>query len=529
MNRFVSWVFSLLLFLFFLVAFIVSFTLSRNSPVIFSIEPSEAFPGDIIQISGSGFGIEKNRNRVFLDKTSLTSSHIINWSDSLISIKLPSFGNSALVYVETRSGKSGGNLLINTGYFPSISDEPYISGYPYIYMEDPEIYPGKLVTISGTNLLSRKGGSRIIIKQNISPQSLMEKPDREGSITINEDDIFFWDNERIRFIYTGYPVSGFLYVINATGHSNPVYLDVISDSAEILLTQGNTYHLSNGVDIDRVASLPGNYLNIRLSAPQHDMRQNPVHLLKRNEYFIRSDKSVNLYTLNDLMPGKAYSLKQDYLLSSSSLEIVVENYPKQSIDTNWPAYQLYTEAEDLLPVDNAVIRRLARNLTSSRSSVLKNAEAIYFFVMKHLEYSYKGESDVLNLLNPTDADETGYVFFMTSILRAAGIPARPVFGIEIDGNEAAECSWVEFFVPEIGWFPADPSGHEQGKENTWGSLPANRISYSHGLEKCDTFDNISDSISTPDYAWQKCREEFNDNLEFMRTIWHDVSVVGTYR
>lgn len=45
-----------------------------------------------------------------------------------------------------------------------------------------------------------------------------------------------------------------------------------------------------------------------------------------------------------------------------------------------------------------------------------------------------------------------------AMLRAAGIPARPVVGIEEQpGNEPTTfVSWGEFYLPEVGWIPFDP-------------------------------------------------------------------------
>ncbi len=44
-----------------------------------------------------------------------------------------------------------------------------------------------------------------------------------------------------------------------------------------------------------------------------------------------------------------------------------------------------------------------------------------------------------------------------AMLRAAGIPARPVIGVEERGQKSATfVSWGEFYLPECGWIPFDP-------------------------------------------------------------------------
>jgi len=54
--------------------------------------------------------------------------------------------------------------------------------------------------------------------------------------------------------------------------------------------------------------------------------------------------------------------------------------------------------------------------------------------------------------NPNDL-----VCVCVALLRAAGIPARPVIGVEEDDrNRKTFVTWAEFYLPEAGWIPFDP-------------------------------------------------------------------------
>jgi hypothetical protein len=45
-----------------------------------------------------------------------------------------------------------------------------------------------------------------------------------------------------------------------------------------------------------------------------------------------------------------------------------------------------------------------------------------------------------------------------AVLRAAGIPARPVVGLEKNDRDVADfVSWAEFYLPDAGWVPFDPA------------------------------------------------------------------------
>lgn len=57
--------------------------------------------------------------------------------------------------------------------------------------------------------------------------------------------------------------------------------------------------------------------------------------------------------------------------------------------------------------------------------------------------------------------ETDLVLVCVATLRAAGIPARPVFGFAEDTREGRTrkglVSWAEFWLPDAGWVPFDPA------------------------------------------------------------------------
>lgn len=56
------------------------------------------------------------------------------------------------------------------------------------------------------------------------------------------------------------------------------------------------------------------------------------------------------------------------------------------------------------------------------------------------------------------ASSNDLVCVCVAMLRAAGIPARPVIGIEKSSSDRLEMvSWAEFYLPNAGWIPFDPN------------------------------------------------------------------------
>lgn len=79
----------------------------------------------------------------------------------------------------------------------------------------------------------------------------------------------------------------------------------------------------------------------------------------------------------------------------------------------------------------------------------------YFEVLHGLEVQGALRTAELGLGSPHDL-----VCVCVATLRAAGIPARPVIGIQerlrADRQVTEFRSWAEFYLPEIGWVPFDP-------------------------------------------------------------------------
>jgi hypothetical protein len=79
---------------------------------------------------------------------------------------------------------------------------------------------------------------------------------------------------------------------------------------------------------------------------------------------------------------------------------------------------------------------------------------------------YRGRAGVLHGLNVNGAawaaregrgNPNDLVCVCVAMLRAAGIPARPVIGVEEDERDRAELVvWAEMYLPGAGWIPFDP-------------------------------------------------------------------------
>jgi transglutaminase-like putative cysteine protease len=106
------------------------------------------------------------------------------------------------------------------------------------------------------------------------------------------------------------------------------------------------------------------------------------------------------------------------------------------------------------------------------------------WMKKNVEY--KTETNNIGVLDFKNVEEIvkrghaecrGYSMLFTALCRAAGVPARPVWGViripptpnQPKGNFASH-NWAEVYFPGSGWIPVDPQ-----KPETLGWLPSNII------------------------------------------------------
>jgi len=122
------------------------------------------------------------------------------------------------------------------------------------------------------------------------------------------------------------------------------------------------------------------------------------------------------------------------------------------------------------------------------------SHAIYDWVVDNVEYkkvgSGWGNGDTFWACNERYGNCTDFHALFISLARSENIPARFEIGFPVpQDREAGEIAgyhcWVEFYLPETGWFPIDASEafkHADKRELFYGTHPADRIHFSTGRD-----------------------------------------------
>jgi transglutaminase-like putative cysteine protease len=131
-----------------------------------------------------------------------------------------------------------------------------------------------------------------------------------------------------------------------------------------------------------------------------------------------------------------------------------------------PEVAKYVQAEFWIPSDDKNIQTLARQITRGKRGVLEKARAVYDWTVENTRRDPAVPGCGVGKVQLTLASRSGKCADISSVFvalaRAAGVPAREVFGLRLgrpgqtDVTDGHHC-WAEFYLPGTGWVPVDPA------------------------------------------------------------------------
>ncbi|ALC17784.1 transglutaminase-like cysteine protease [Desulfuromonas soudanensis] len=202
----------------------------------------------------------------------------------------------------------------------------------------------------------------------------------------------------------------------------------------------------------------------------------------------------------------AKSRKLTFAFAVERQEVIRRDFPAREGAWDPADYAPYLEATALGPIDGAV-KVLADRITRGQGTVAGKARAIYDWTCDNMYRDPKtrgcGPGDVCTLLTAPGGKCADIHSVFVALARAAGVPAREVFGIRQGKGSEEEITgwqhcWAEFFLPGYGWVPVDPADVRKKMltENLapespeaaeyrayfWGGIDPYRIALGHGRD-----------------------------------------------
>lgn len=116
--------------------------------------------------------------------------------------------------------------------------------------------------------------------------------------------------------------------------------------------------------------------------------------------------------------------------------------------------------------DNQFIQAAVKTAVGDTQNPYWMARNIYRYIMDHMYYELAGGWNIApTVLERGSGSCSEYSFVFIAMCRAAGIPARYVGSVAVRGDDASTDDvfhrWCEIYLPNVGWFPVDPSGGDQ--------------------------------------------------------------------
>lgn len=164
-------------------------------------------------------------------------------------------------------------------------------------------------------------------------------------------------------------------------------------------------------------------------------------------------------------PKGAEERKLELSFSVDRQEILRGPLPTEEPAWNAQDYAKYLAPTRLGPIDGAV-QELANRIVEGKVSTLAKAKAIYDWTIENMYRDPQtrgcGKGDVCALLLKPGGKCTDISSVYVALCRAAGVPAREVFGLRLGKKAEQDISswqhcWAEVFIPGAGWIPADPA------------------------------------------------------------------------
>jgi transglutaminase-like putative cysteine protease len=222
------------------------------------------------------------------------------------------------------------------------------------------------------------------------------------------------------------------------------------------------------MDFDLSAQKAGEEVRLWIPYPVSDADQLITDIKVSGDYrtaaVYTDPKHGNPMLFASWAPG-AKSRKLTLSFHARHQEVQRRNFPAR--ETCWAPvdYQAYLQPTRLGPITGEV-KKLADTITKGQNSVRGKAKAIYDWICQHMYRDPKtrgcGVGDVCALLQKPGGKCTDISSVFIALARAAGVPAREIFGLRLGKKPEENITqyqhcWAEFFLPGYGWVPVDPA------------------------------------------------------------------------
>ncbi|MDA8425792.1 MAG: IPT/TIG domain-containing protein [Treponema sp.] len=526
-----------------------SMTNYLSRPVIDRLEPAIGEPGRVVAIIGRNFGAARADSRVEVDGIAPTSSSYLSWNDKEIRVRFPQAVDSGLVHVVTRRGRSNPRLFMNKARLPVLATGG-LSGRsgPYIASISAEQGPiGSLLVISGLDFGENREGGRVLFPWAAdyggTTQLAQGVP---TTIEGTEGDACYelWSDKEIRVRVPDGAVSGALAVATSKGRSNGVFFRVSEAPGLKTYKDPRSYSFSQSVSVANLKVSGPNEFFLWVPRPAECASQRLDRILSQDPVPLIPDyHGTALFRFKDLQNNAAFSIAQSFLVTVYAVETRVNADQIAQKPANPPSLMTdYTRADPVVPSDDPRIKALAAGIVGAEANPWRKTRLVWNWVEKNLAWSpFKERRHIQDALSDKSADSYSYALVTCALLRAAGVPSRPIAGYLVDpSRQAVRHYWLEVFIYGLGWVPLDPilgSGASPGglavawddRSRYFGGVDDRHLAFSRGFSTLAPMAPDGRRVSKERrWSLQSFYEEATRHILDYSSYWGDIEVTGLY-
>lgn len=502
--------------------------------------------GEVLTIRGSGFGQVREDGYVEIAGISPTASSYIEWNDTRISVRIPDFGESGLVYVHASGKKSNPRLFTNRASVPqpiSSADEGIV---PRILSIEPQAASiGGTITIAGRNFgAAREQGAVLFAWEAATVPSAPASVRAPDAIEASELEFCYeqWSDREIRVRVPDGAMSGNLIIRTDRGTSDPVFFEVVDRPGTKTYKDKKTYVFSYSADISVSKASEPNALFLWVPLPvSAPYQRNLQQTARSTEPFVESYNGASLFQFKDLAAGSDARVQVSYIVDSYAVETQIKATAIKK-EAAGPVRSAYTLPTSLLPAENRVVADLAATIVGKERNPYLAAKRIYDWLLTSGGIqSAPVEGGALEAIAAKRADAYAASLLFCALSRASGIPAIPVAGYVVGIDRSSRRHWwAEFWIDGFGWVPVDPAfgagavpagftPRQNAAEYYFGNLDNQRIVFSRTQAELSPMDPRGKTVSrTRSYALQSIWEESVGSLSAYSSLWNDITVSGVY-
>jgi transglutaminase-like putative cysteine protease len=515
----------------------------EKPPFISAIDPKIGMMGDVVSIAGEKFGSERNGSYITIAGKEPTSSAYLEWTDTLIRLRLPESGEAGLIYIHKNGQKSNPVLFSNKANIPEPTQATESGSGPRIDAVKPNSAGiGSLISIQGKNFGASSEEGGVFFTWSAETRNTAAE---QATTAIEPFDsgvgYELWSNDEIRVRIPDGAASGNLEVRTAHGNSTPVFFNIIDTPGYKIFKNKRTYTISYSVNIQVQDATTPNTLYLWVPRPVRSSSQPNSFLINRNvEPFVDNYRGTSLYQLKDLTPESNIGINISYAIDVYSIETSISPQSIKQQAESLPAS--YVQATPLIPSDDQTIKTLAAGIVGKERNPYIKAQKIYEWLIANANVQTEMLfNSAVDALEQKQADSYSATLLFCALSRSQSIPAIPIAGILVDKlRNVKPHYWAEFWIDGSGWVPVDlglGSGAAPADFNlredagTWyfGNMDDQRISFSRGQNLLSHMDPRGRfAVRKPDYALQDFWEEAVGGLESYSSLWSDITITGMY-